>query len=132
MLTLATSTSTQVSKIGKVMRHIHALNASKIPRNEEFHFKERAKVLIDKWGVLLPKAQPNGEKGETPAANGTPVAAATNGKKGAAKASPAKDESPAAMDQDAKSGDADAIADDEAPAGAEESMLADVTMSEAA
>ncbi|THH31413.1 hypothetical protein EUX98_g2782 [Antrodiella citrinella] len=125
------------SKIGKVMRHIHALAPSKIPRNDEFHFKERAKVLVDKWAVLIngPGGKPNGEKADTPTANGT----ATNGKK--AKSTPPKDkgdeDSNEAMDQDAKgedakSGSADALADDDTPAGAEESMLADVTMSEAA
>ncbi|KAH8107695.1 hypothetical protein BXZ70DRAFT_997415 [Cristinia sonorae] len=129
------------SKIGKVMRHIHALGASKIPRNDEFHFKERAKVLVDKWGVLIngPGGKANGEKAGTPTANGT---SATNGKKAKeAKEAPAKEKSPekspVAMEQDAKaddakSGTADAIAEDDAPMGAEESMLADVTMSEAA
>ncbi|TCD64834.1 hypothetical protein EIP91_003582 [Steccherinum ochraceum] len=114
------------SKIGKVMRHIHALSASKIPRNDEFHFRERAKVLVDKWGVLI-----NGPGGK--ASSEKPNGAATNGK---SESSPKEEES-AAMDQDAKgedakSGSADAMAEDDAPAGAEESMLADVTMSEAA
>lgn len=36
----------QASKIGKVMRKIQALDA--IPRDEDFHFKERAKKLMDK------------------------------------------------------------------------------------
>jgi len=121
------------SKIGKVMRHIHALTPSKIPRNDEFRFKERAKVLVDKWAVLIngPGGKANGDKADTPAANGT----STNGKK--AKSTPSKDEDSTGADQDAKgedakSGSADAIAEDDTPAGAEESMLADVTMSEAA
>ena len=117
------------------MRHIHALAASKIPRNEEFHFRERAKVLVDKWGVLInpPGGKTNGDKTETPATNGT---TATNGKK-AKEAAPAKEPESMSIDQDAKgedakSGSADAMAEDDAPAAAEESMLADVTMSEAA
>lgn len=109
------------------MRHIHALPASKIPRNDDFHFRERAKVLVDKWGVLI-----NGPGGK--ASSEKPNGAATNGKK---EESSPKVEEPAAMDQDAKDEDAksasaDAMAEDDAPAGAEESMLADVTMSEAA
>lgn len=122
------------------MRHIHALAPAKIPRNEEFHFRERAKVLVDKWGVLINPAggKTNGSKADTPVANGT---TSTNGKK--AKEAPAKEDAESkedesnAMDQDAKgedakSGSADAVAEDDAPAAADESMLADVTMSEAA
>ncbi|KAJ7082124.1 hypothetical protein C8R44DRAFT_823154 [Mycena epipterygia] len=41
------------SKIGKVMRHIHLLDAHKVPRDEEFNFRERAKALVDKWHQIL-------------------------------------------------------------------------------
>ncbi|KAF7360837.1 PWWP domain-containing protein [Mycena sanguinolenta] len=41
------------SKIGKVMRHIHRLDGSKVPRDDEFHFRERAKALVDKWDQIL-------------------------------------------------------------------------------
>lgn len=114
------------------MRHIHALAPSKIPRNDEFHFKERAKVLVDKWAVLIngPGGKSNGDKIDTPTVNGT----ITNGKK--AKSSARDEEDSAGADQDAKgedakSGSADAMAEDDAPAAGDESMLADVTMSEA-
>ncbi|KAF7343715.1 PWWP domain-containing protein [Mycena sanguinolenta] len=41
------------SKIGKVMRHIHLLDAAKVPRDDEFHFRDRAKALVDKWHEIL-------------------------------------------------------------------------------
>ncbi|KAH9059016.1 hypothetical protein EDB87DRAFT_1675247 [Lactarius vividus] len=41
------------SKIGKVMRHIHLQPSDKIPRDDEFHFRTRAKALVDKWHVIL-------------------------------------------------------------------------------
>ncbi|KAJ7867819.1 hypothetical protein B0H13DRAFT_2670434 [Mycena leptocephala] len=44
---------TQFSKIGKVMHHIHLLDAAKVPRDDEFHFRDRAKALVDKWHEIL-------------------------------------------------------------------------------
>ncbi|KAK7031098.1 hypothetical protein VNI00_013702 [Paramarasmius palmivorus] len=43
------------SKIGKVMRHIAALDPTSkpIPREVEFKFRERAKVLVEKWHSIL-------------------------------------------------------------------------------
>ncbi|KAK7453182.1 hypothetical protein VKT23_011863 [Stygiomarasmius scandens] len=43
----------QFSKIGKVMRHITALDVEKVPKDDEFKFRERAKVLVDKWHQIL-------------------------------------------------------------------------------
>ena len=105
----------QFSKIGKVMRHIHVLTDEKVPRDAEFKFRERAKVLVDKWHDILkatdpPKPATNGAR-KAADADDAPVA---NGKLG-------KDES----------GKDDADADAANGAG-DESMLADVTMSEAA
>ena len=37
------------SKIGKVMKRIHHL--PEIPRDDEFHFRERAGKLMKEWGV---------------------------------------------------------------------------------
>ncbi|KAK7034927.1 hypothetical protein R3P38DRAFT_2771985 [Favolaschia claudopus] len=37
------------SKIGKVMRHILLLESSRIPRDDEFHFHDRARGLVEKW-----------------------------------------------------------------------------------
>ncbi|KAJ6618988.1 hypothetical protein B0H10DRAFT_2217266 [Mycena sp. CBHHK59/15] len=41
------------SKIGKVMRHIHLLEPHRIPRDDEFKFRDRAKALVDKWHQIL-------------------------------------------------------------------------------
>ena len=57
----------QFSKIGKVMRHIAALPAEKVPRDDEFKFRERARVLVDKWHQILGANKPNGTEA---AANG--------------------------------------------------------------
>lgn len=35
------------TKIGKVIRHIS--NMDEIPRQEEFRFQERARVLVERW-----------------------------------------------------------------------------------
>ncbi|KAK7017745.1 hypothetical protein R3P38DRAFT_2985226 [Favolaschia claudopus] len=41
------------SKIGKVMRHIHLLEPNRVPRDDEYHFRDRAKALVDKWQGIL-------------------------------------------------------------------------------
>ncbi|KAF8212606.1 hypothetical protein K438DRAFT_1927942 [Mycena galopus ATCC 62051] len=41
------------SKIGKVMRHIHLLEPHRVPRDDELHFRARAKALVDKWHAIL-------------------------------------------------------------------------------
>ncbi|KAF5338103.1 hypothetical protein D9758_015382 [Tetrapyrgos nigripes] len=43
----------QFSKIGKVMRHITALEPDKVPKDDEFKFQDRAKVLVEKWHHIL-------------------------------------------------------------------------------
>jgi hypothetical protein len=37
----------------QVMRHIHLLEPSKVPREDEFKFRDRAKALMDKWHGIL-------------------------------------------------------------------------------
>ncbi|KAJ7640645.1 hypothetical protein B0H17DRAFT_1339250 [Mycena rosella] len=50
------------SKIGKVMRHIHLLEPGKVPRDDEYKFRDRAKALIDKWhGILNANKATEGE-----------------------------------------------------------------------
>ncbi|KZT71650.1 hypothetical protein DAEQUDRAFT_91074 [Daedalea quercina L-15889] len=147
------------SKIGKVMRHINALPKDKVPRDDEFHFKDRAKSLVDKWHDILNenKGKPNGA-----AAAGESAKVVTNGTSPVVEAADAADAgatvngkqedklraeaSETAMDLDKEntktevapaavkpeSGDADADADAPADLAADESVLADVTMSEAA
>ena len=140
----------QFTKIGKVMRHIHLLKPAQVPRDDEFKFRDRAKVLVDRWHEVLS----NKDKDATvrkPAANGKPHAedagASANGKDETVTTN-GKDASPAApepakadadaMDVDTKDAqgteeDAPAEPEDAPAAGvADESALADVTMSEAA
>jgi TFIIS helical bundle-like domain len=50
----------QFSKIGKVMRHIQSQGEDKIPRDTEFKFRERAKVLVEKWHTILNSSKTNG------------------------------------------------------------------------
>ncbi|KAF8634291.1 hypothetical protein AX17_004245 [Amanita inopinata Kibby_2008] len=59
------------SKIGKVMRHIAVLPAEKVPRDDEFKFRERAKALVDKWHQILNANKPNGAEAGAVTANGT-------------------------------------------------------------
>ncbi|KIM69674.1 hypothetical protein SCLCIDRAFT_1208172 [Scleroderma citrinum Foug A] len=60
------------SKIGKVMRHIAALTPEKVPRDDEFHFRTRAKALVDKWHTILGSSKTTEAGGEA-VPNGAPV-----------------------------------------------------------
>ncbi|KIO30362.1 hypothetical protein M407DRAFT_242247 [Tulasnella calospora MUT 4182] len=60
----------QFSKIGKVMRRIAGLND--IPRDDEFHFKERAQTLVLKWQAILQEAEQAAKSNEV---NGKPTEA---------------------------------------------------------
>lgn len=56
------------------MRHIAALDDGKIPRDDEFKFRRRAKDLVDKWHQILNANKPS---------NGSPttsIAGQANGK----------------------------------------------------
>ncbi|KAF9492767.1 hypothetical protein BDN71DRAFT_1473528 [Pleurotus eryngii] len=59
----------QFSKIGKVMRHIAALDEGKVPRDAEFKFRDRAKDLVETWHHILNRTTTNGS-GNT---NGTSI-----------------------------------------------------------
>ena len=41
------------------MRHIAALDDGKIPRDDEFNFRTRAKNLVDKWHQILNANKPS-------------------------------------------------------------------------
>ncbi|RDX55244.1 hypothetical protein OH76DRAFT_880528 [Lentinus brumalis] len=120
------------SKIGKVMRHIYVLADEKVPRDDEFKFRERAKVLVDKWHDI---AKTNGASDSAkPATNGTRKAAdaeepAVNGAETKENGTKAEPEAEPDVKPDVTMKDEEA-----APANgaADESVLADVTMSEAA
>ncbi|OSD04126.1 hypothetical protein PYCCODRAFT_1444240 [Trametes coccinea BRFM310] len=137
------------SKIGKVMRHIYALSDDKVPRDDEFKFRERAKVLVDKWHDVL---KANGAPESKPATTNGTAHKATEGEEGSAAPNgnaKTEENGSAAMQVDAEAdakGEAQpAAAESSAPAAeskpaedapangaADESVLADVTMSEAA
>lgn len=65
--------SLQVSKIGKVMKHINSLADDKIPSENIYHFKARAQVLIAKWHVILTSNNSTGSANgdAAPSMNGT-------------------------------------------------------------
>ncbi|KAL1725226.1 hypothetical protein EV714DRAFT_256017 [Schizophyllum commune] len=107
------------SKIGKVMKHIVQLPAEKKPRDDEYHFTERAQKLIDAWNPKGSDSKSNGDAKTAEVTDGT-AAMNLNGT-----ATPAAEE-------DAKGeADADAPAEVDTENVGDESMLADVTMSEA-
>jgi outer membrane biosynthesis protein TonB len=62
------------TKINKVLKAM--LKLESIPREEEFHFKDRSQVLLDKWNKLL-TAEPT-----------APAAESTNGVNGKSEAKP--------------------------------------------
>ncbi|KAI0319121.1 hypothetical protein OF83DRAFT_852458 [Amylostereum chailletii] len=103
------------SKIGKVMRHIHLQPQEKIPRDDEFNFRLRAKALVDKWSTIADV------KESEPKTNGAPKEEAVDDK-----FAPAEQNTDDKMEEEVKT-DAEAALPDAGDA----SMLADVTMSEA-
>ncbi|KAI0779595.1 hypothetical protein C8Q74DRAFT_702710 [Fomes fomentarius] len=112
------------SKIGKVMRHIHALPDDRVPRDDEFKFRERAKILVDKWHETL---KSNGSSDAAkPATNGTHKAA--DAENAGVNGADSKENGTKAESEDI------AMKGEDAPANGvgDESLLADVTMSEAA
>ncbi len=114
----------QFSKIGKVMRHIHALPNERVPRDDEFKFRERAKILVDKWHETL---KSNGSSDAAkPATNGTHKAA--DAENAGVNGADSKENGTKAEAEDI------AMQGEDAPANGvgDESLLADVTMSEAA
>ncbi|KAF8883068.1 hypothetical protein CPB84DRAFT_1817097 [Gymnopilus junonius] len=116
----------QFSKIGKVMRHIAALGDDKMPpRDDDFHFRTRAKSLVDKWHQILNanKAAPGASVDTEEVTNATKNID-LNGK-----ADTLAPEAPEVPDATAAASIADG--DQDAPAEADTSLLADVTMTEA-
>ncbi|KAL1711868.1 hypothetical protein EV715DRAFT_297621 [Schizophyllum commune] len=99
------------------MKHIVQLPAEKKPRDDEYHFTERAQKLIDAWNPKGSDSKSNGDAKTAEVTDGT-AAMNLNGT-----ATPAAEE-------DAKGeADADAPAEVDTEKVGDESMLADVTMS---
>lgn len=131
------------------MRHIHALNADKVPRDDEFKFRERAKSLVDKWHEILSASKAAEGAVRKPATNGKPHAedagANANGREEANGKETDKTDEPAQqsekdkMEIDAKEESApdadkeDAPAEETtAPAATADESAPDVNMSETA
>ena len=53
------------------MRHIAVLTPEDVPRDGDFHFRDRAKALVEKWRQILNANKRNGADGSGPNANGT-------------------------------------------------------------
>ena len=127
------------------MRHIHALNADKVPRDDEFKFRERAKALVDKWHEILSASKAAEGAVRKPATNGKPHAEdagtnangkeETNGKEADKKDESAQDAEKDKMEVDAKEEPTSAATKEDAPAEETPAAVAtaeSVTMSEAA
>ncbi|KAF8868464.1 hypothetical protein BD779DRAFT_1676673 [Infundibulicybe gibba] len=129
----------QFSKIGKVMRHIAILPVERVPKNEQYNFRERAKALVDKWHQILNANKSGGS--ESGAANGAVAKSDVGDKEEAVTDGTAALDLNGTADASApkpvSTTDADAPAEDapaeDAPAeeAGDVSALADVTMSEA-
>ncbi|KAJ6484178.1 hypothetical protein C8R45DRAFT_931632 [Mycena sanguinolenta] len=59
------------SKIGIVMRHIQLLDTAKVPRDDEFQFRNRAKALVERWTALLAVRAPACVAAHEPGDDGT-------------------------------------------------------------
>ncbi|KIJ68081.1 hypothetical protein HYDPIDRAFT_107720 [Hydnomerulius pinastri MD-312] len=94
------------SKIGKVMRHIAALPQEKVPRDEEFKFRVRAKAMVDKWHAILGANKP-AENGGEAAPNGASADSGPEASEPKAAASPVQNATSAAHPE----GDTAATAD---------------------
>ncbi|KDQ55619.1 hypothetical protein JAAARDRAFT_133417 [Jaapia argillacea MUCL 33604] len=128
----------QHSKIGKVMRHILALSSDKVPRDDDFKFRDRAKVLVDRWQAILNanKAATNGTKEEGEGADAEGVESKTE-TKGDAKMQVDEPEPEASAEvsggEEKANGKAGSEEHDSMPVHADASMLSegpDVTMTE--
>jgi hypothetical protein len=95
------------------MRHIHMQPSDKVPRDDEFHFRSRAKALVDKWHVILSANKEGG-----PGTNGTPAGS-----------SPTAPPKPDKVDEDAPNG-AVAVPTTEIVPAADGTTSVDVTMAE--
>lgn len=97
------------------MRHIAILTPEKVPRDDEFNFRDRAKALVDKWHQILNANKPanghstshsgGGGGSESGAANGTAAAAEKSEDGGEGKVEGAVTEGTANLDLNGKADD---------------------------
>ena len=113
------------------MRHIYALAPEKVPRDDEFKFRERAKTLVDKWHEILSASKASEGAVRKPATNGKPHAedagASVNGKEEANGKEAEKKEEAAESDKDKMEVDTkeDAAPAEAAPAADEQDAPAE-------
>ncbi|KAJ7470935.1 hypothetical protein FB451DRAFT_1559455 [Mycena latifolia] len=67
------------SKVEKVMRHITRLAPNMLPRDDEFNFRERARLLVDKWYLIIHGRDERGSARETGGESDAESAALTQG-----------------------------------------------------
>lgn len=126
----------QFSKIGKVMRHIAVLTDDKVPGDDKYRFRDRAKALVDKWHGVLNAGKPGTGEKEANGDTGSAVAA-WGGREEKLKDEKAMDgmknsnSNPGANGDVNPPVDAALEAEGDADAVGDESVLADVSMSEA-
>ncbi|ETW81208.1 hypothetical protein HETIRDRAFT_319450 [Heterobasidion irregulare TC 32-1] len=135
------------SKIGKVMRHIYMQTPEKIPRDDDFHFRDRANVLVEKWHALMNANKDSVENGtakvngavikdapssEEPKASEPNVTAESEVKRETAEDVPMEDvEAKENTDDVVPKTETNGVAESAETADGDLSVLADVTMSEA-
>lgn len=112
------------------MRHISALDKEKVPRDDEFRFRERAQTLVNKWHTYL---KPNGSAEPMKETDTAPPPNTANGNMAPSAAS---EPQMAAASNAVSEEKSDEKIEAQQPAAGDttiaESALGDVTMSEVA
>lgn len=129
------------------MRHIYMQTPEKIPRDDDFHFRDRANVLVEKWHALMNANKDSVENGtakvngavikdapssEEPKASEPNVTAESEVKRETAEDVPMEDvEAKENTDDVVPKAETNGAAESAETADGDLSVLADVTMSEA-
>ncbi|KAJ3710142.1 hypothetical protein C8R42DRAFT_691489 [Lentinula raphanica] len=105
------------SKIGKVMRHITALSDDKVPLDSQYKFRDRAKVLVERWQHIINASRADGKEKDKESSATRPPAVMKNSDAGTpngvgSKASPGETpHSPSALNNDGENKDVNGVAD---------------------
>lgn len=87
----------QFSKIGKVMRHITALSDDKVPLDSQYKFRDRAKVLVERWQHIINASRVDGKDSSKPFGKDSGFGSKNSAANGiGSKNSPGASQSPAA------------------------------------
>ncbi|KAF8828450.1 hypothetical protein HHX47_DHR3000041 [Lentinula edodes] len=85
------------SKIGKVMRHITALSDDKVPLDSQYKFRDRAKVLVERWQHIINASRVDGKDSSKPLGKDSGFGSKNSAANGiGSKNSPGASQSPAA------------------------------------